>query len=237
MRSKTGRLTEALTGRFTDHHAFLLARMLSRVDAITADIATVQDRIDTQIAPFASAVARRDEIPGIGVTAARAIIAEIGPDMTRFPTPAHLASWAKFAPRISESAGARRAAAAPDTATATSPAHWAKPPSAPAAPTRSSASVTGASPDAAARSAPSSRSAVPSWSSSGTCSATIRATTSTSARATTTRRPTPNGGSATTSANSAHSATPSPSPPPPDQQLNSSTARTTRPTINHAWSP
>jgi transposase len=105
MRSKTGRLTEALTGRFTDHHAFLLTQMLHRIDAITADLATVQDRIDAQIAPFAQAVARLDEIPGVGVTAAQAIIAEIGLDMSRFPTPAHLASWARFAPGVSESAG------------------------------------------------------------------------------------------------------------------------------------
>ncbi|MBA3292667.1 MAG: hypothetical protein H0T40_02750 [Geodermatophilaceae bacterium] len=47
-----------MTGRFTDHHAFLLARMPGRVDAITADIATVQERIDDQIAPFGPAVTR-----------------------------------------------------------------------------------------------------------------------------------------------------------------------------------
>jgi transposase len=111
MRSKTGRLREALTGRFTGHHAFLLRQMLSRVDAINADITTVQERIDTQIAPFAAAVARLDEIPGIGVTAAQAIIAEIGLDMSRFPTPAHLASWAQFAPGVSESAGRKKGSA------------------------------------------------------------------------------------------------------------------------------
>jgi transposase len=86
LRSKTARLTEALTGRFTDHHAFLLTQMLRRVDAITADIATVQERIDAQIAPFAQAVTRLDEIPGVGPTAAQAILAEVGLDMTRFPT-------------------------------------------------------------------------------------------------------------------------------------------------------
>src|SRR5215204_4229792 len=64
LRNKTGRLTEALTGRFTDHHAFLLTQMLRRVDAVTADVATVQERIDAQIAPFAQAMARLDEIPG-----------------------------------------------------------------------------------------------------------------------------------------------------------------------------
>ncbi|WP_222270869.1 transposase [Modestobacter marinus] len=91
LRSKTGRLTESLTGRFTDHHAFLLTRMLHRIDAITADIAAVQDRIDAQIAPFGQA-ARLDEIPGVGATAAQLILAEVGTDMSRFPTPAHLAS-------------------------------------------------------------------------------------------------------------------------------------------------
>ncbi len=108
LRSKTGRLVEALTGRFTDHHAFLLTQMLRRVDAITADIATVQERIDAQIAPFAQTVARLDEIPGVGPTAAQAILAEVGIDMTRFPTPAHLTSWARFAPGVSESAGRKK---------------------------------------------------------------------------------------------------------------------------------
>jgi transposase len=108
LRNKTGPLTEALTGRFTDHHAFLLTQMLRRVDAITADVATVQERIDSQIAPFARAVARLDEIPGVGATAAQAILAEVGLDMTRFPTPAHLTSWARFAPGVSESAGRKK---------------------------------------------------------------------------------------------------------------------------------
>jgi transposase len=105
LRAKTARLIEALTGRFTEHHAFLLRQMLNRIDGISADIATVQERIDTQIAPFAQAVARLDEIPGVGLTAAHTIIAELGLDMSRFPTPAHLASWARFAPGVSESAG------------------------------------------------------------------------------------------------------------------------------------
>src|SRR5687768_617072 len=104
LRSQTARLTEALTGRFTDHHAFLLTQMLHRVDAVTADIATVQARIDDQIGELAPAVARLDAIPGIGPVAAQMILAEIGTDMTRFPTPAHLASWARFAPGVNESA-------------------------------------------------------------------------------------------------------------------------------------
>lgn len=108
MRSKTARLEEAFTGRFSDHHAFLLRTMLSRVDAISADIAAVQERIEEAIAPFADAVRRLDEIPGVGLAAAQVIIAEVGLDMSRFPTPAHLASWARFAPGVSESAGRKK---------------------------------------------------------------------------------------------------------------------------------
>jgi transposase len=109
MRTKIPRLEEAFAGlrlgTFDDHHRFLLARMLVRVDAVNADIAAVDAQIGDHLAPFADAVARLDEIPGIGPTAAAVIIAEIGVDMTRFPTPAHLASWAKFAPGINASAG------------------------------------------------------------------------------------------------------------------------------------
>jgi transposase len=108
MRGKTARLEEAFTGRFTDHHAFLLRTMIARVDGIDADIKLVQGRIDEQIAPFVKAVTRLDEIPGVGVTIAQVIIAEVGLDMSRFETPAHLASWAKFAPGVSESAGRKK---------------------------------------------------------------------------------------------------------------------------------
>ena len=84
--------------------------MLARIDAIDADIAEVEAKIEEQVAPFAEAVTRLDAIPGVGVTIAEAeaIIAEIGLDMTRFPTAAHLASWAKFSPTVSESAGKKK---------------------------------------------------------------------------------------------------------------------------------
>jgi len=105
MRKKIPELRQAFEGRFSDHHAFLLSRMLARVDAIDTDIAAVGGRIEELIAPFADAAARLDDIPGVGPVAARMLIAEIGVDMTRFPTAAHLASWAKFSPGVKESAG------------------------------------------------------------------------------------------------------------------------------------
>ncbi len=108
MRRNIGALEEAFVGYFTDHHAFLIGRMLERIDALGADIAAVEDRIEAQIAPFAEAVERLDEITGIGRTAAHVIIAEIGTDMSRFPTPNHLASWARFAPGVKESAGRKK---------------------------------------------------------------------------------------------------------------------------------
>jgi transposase len=111
MRAKLSLLAEAFTGFFTDHHAFLLARMLDRIDALSADIAALDARIEALIGPFAQAVDRLDEIPGVGQTAAHLLIAEIGVDMARFPTAGHLVSWAKFAPGVKESAGKRKGTA------------------------------------------------------------------------------------------------------------------------------
>jgi transposase len=108
MRAKIGALEEAFTGHFTDHHRLLLTKMLTRIDALDADIAELDDAIEEMIAPFASAVDRLDEIPGVGVTGANVMIAEIGVDMSRFPTAGHLASWARFAPGVKESAGRKK---------------------------------------------------------------------------------------------------------------------------------
>jgi transposase len=108
LRRKIPALEEAFVGRFSDHHGFLLTTMLARIDAVEADIAAVDARIEAHIAPFVQAAARLVEIPGVGAAAARTIIAEIGLDMGRFPTPAHLASWARFAPGVKESAGRRK---------------------------------------------------------------------------------------------------------------------------------
>jgi transposase len=108
LRAKLGVLEEAFTGHFTDHHRLLLAKMLARVDALDADIAELDAAIEEMVAPFAPVVEKLDEIPGVGTTAARVIIAEVGMDMSRFPTAAHLASWARFAPGVKESAGKKK---------------------------------------------------------------------------------------------------------------------------------
>jgi transposase len=108
MRTKIGLLEEAFVGHFTDHHAFLLRTMLARIDETSDDIAAVEAKIEELVAPFAPTIERLDEITGVGPTAAHIIIAEIGLDMSRFPTPAHLCSWARFAPGVKESAGRKK---------------------------------------------------------------------------------------------------------------------------------
>ena len=105
MRAKIGLLEDAFNGHFDNHHAFLLTRMLGRIDAIDADIAAVDAQIEAQLAPFAAAAARLDDIPGVGPVAAAIILAEVGVEMSRFPTAGHLCSWAKFSPGICSSAG------------------------------------------------------------------------------------------------------------------------------------
>jgi transposase len=108
MRAKITALQEAFTGYFTEHHAFLPARMLARVDAIDAGMAALDERIGQMIAPHTVAARRLAEIPGINAIAACAILAGIGTSMDRFPTAGHLVSWAKFAPGVKESAGKKK---------------------------------------------------------------------------------------------------------------------------------
>jgi transposase len=108
MRTKIALLEEAFVGHFTNHHAFLLRTMLARVDEASADIAAVEAKIEELIVPFAQAVDKLDEITGVGITAAHVMIAELGVDMTRFATAAHLCSWARYAPGVTESAGKKK---------------------------------------------------------------------------------------------------------------------------------
>jgi transposase len=105
LRSKIPTLELALTGRFGGTHAVVIAEILSHLDYIDESLQRLQDEIDRVIAPFADARDRLTTIPGVDQITAEAIIAEIGVDMTRFPTPAHLASWAGVCPGQHESAG------------------------------------------------------------------------------------------------------------------------------------
>lgn len=110
LRTKIDQLTEALTGRVTDHHRFMLSFRLSRIDAATADIEALDARIDTMVidAGFGPARDLLLTIPGVGRHAAEEVLAEIGIDMSVFPTPEQLASWAGVAPGSHESAGKRK---------------------------------------------------------------------------------------------------------------------------------
>ncbi len=105
MRRKIPALIEALTGRFSEHHAFLCRMMLAHIDALDAAIAEVTGQVEAEIQPFQAVADRLDTIPGVNQRTAQTIIAEIGVDMTRFPTAAHLASWAGMCPGNNESAG------------------------------------------------------------------------------------------------------------------------------------
>jgi len=105
LRSKIPALTEALNGRFTDHHAFLTRMHLNLIDQHTAVIDQLTDRIEVVIEPFQGFRDLIATIPGVGPVNADVIVAETGADMTRFPTAGHLASWAGTAPGKNESAG------------------------------------------------------------------------------------------------------------------------------------
>src|SRR5258708_5833821 len=133
MRAKRAALIEALTGQFDDHHAELARVLLDQIDGLSAQVDRLTDRIEELIgaipaaqgvdpdgstgphaglredAPVIPALERLDEIPGISRATAQGIIAEIGLDMTRFPTPGHLVSWAKLSPRTIQSGPRTRA--------------------------------------------------------------------------------------------------------------------------------
>jgi transposase len=109
MRGKIRRLEEALDcSFFTPEHAAVLAMMLAVIDHYTTQIEALNTRIETLIEPWLHQVAQLDAMHGTGPVCAQDIIAEIGVDMTAFPTAAHLVSWAKWSPQVTQSAGKRK---------------------------------------------------------------------------------------------------------------------------------
>ena len=107
LRAKLPQLERALTGCVGPHQRFLLARQLAHVAALDELVAQVSAEIEARLRPVAAAVARLDTVPGIGRRTAEVLLAEVGPEVARFPTAAHLASWAGMCPGNRESAGKR----------------------------------------------------------------------------------------------------------------------------------
>src|SRR5690348_9680231 len=186
MKARHDDLVEALDGMFDDHHGELAGLLLDQIAFPGTPIAALTARaaeltatmpaawgVDpdgttgpgagtTPGAPVLNAVARLAEIPGISEDLARTIIAETGLDMSRFPAAARLVSWAGLCPSARQS-GPRTRAGKKGQGNTWLRGSSARPPSAPPAPTRSSASATGGSPAAAARPRPRSPSPGPSW--------------------------------------------------------------------------
>jgi transposase len=108
MRAKRPALTEALTGRVTEHHRFLLKLHLEHYEQLEGYVARLGERIEEQLVPFAEARVLLETIPGVSTRTAQMLLAEIGADVTPFPSAGHLASWAGLCPGNHESAGKRR---------------------------------------------------------------------------------------------------------------------------------
>lgn len=110
MRRKIPDLAQALTGHFDDHHAQLAKSILHRLDLVEQAQAELEQVISAACQPWAHQIDLLQTIPGVGETVAQVIVAETGADMSRFPSAAHLASWAGLAPAVYESAGRHRPA-------------------------------------------------------------------------------------------------------------------------------
>ncbi|MBA3370978.1 MAG: IS110 family transposase [Thermoleophilaceae bacterium] len=108
LRAKLPALREALEGRFDDLHAVWIGAILAHVDFLDEQIDSLSEAIEEQIAPFESAVELLRSIPGVQRRTAEVIVAEIGTDMSVFPSAKHLASWAGQCPGNHQSAGKRR---------------------------------------------------------------------------------------------------------------------------------
>lgn len=107
LRRKHDALREALLGRLTQHHAFMLRGLLDHIAFLEGQIETFDRHIAEKTRPFAAALSRLDGIVGVGLRSAEQILAELGPDMSHFPTAAHAASWTGICPGNHQSAGKR----------------------------------------------------------------------------------------------------------------------------------
>jgi transposase len=108
LRNKIPQLELALEGNLQEHHRFLLELQLQRLEAAEKDLATLEERIQQKLEPYATQLQLLDEIPGVDWTVAAVIIAELGIDMTVFQTVSQLVSWAGICPGNNESAGKRK---------------------------------------------------------------------------------------------------------------------------------
>jgi len=108
LRGKIPELKQALQGRITEHHRFLLKALLDQIDALEGLIGRFAVRIEEAMAPFAEEALRLRGLPGVGKQAVEVIVAEIGTDMTVFPTAGHLSSWTGVCPGNDQSAGQQR---------------------------------------------------------------------------------------------------------------------------------
>lgn len=115
MRSKIPALTEALTGMFGEHHAFMVRLHLDRIDQLARTITVLTEQIDTVMEPFRASREALSTIPGVSTLVADVIIAETGGDMSVFPTAAHLASWTGVCPESNESASSNQQESCPAT--------------------------------------------------------------------------------------------------------------------------
>lgn len=108
LREKHAALEEALAGRLGPHQRFLLSVQLRHIDELDAAIAEVSEEVEARLRPFQNAAERLMTIPGVGPRTAQTILTEVGADVSRFPTGAHLASWAAICPGNNESAGKQK---------------------------------------------------------------------------------------------------------------------------------
>jgi transposase len=108
LRKKRAALEQALAGRVRAHHRVLLTDLLCQIDSLDETLARLDEAIHEACAAEEAAIALLDTIPGVGPDLAQVVVAEIGTDMSRFPSAGHLAAWAGVAPGNNESAGKRR---------------------------------------------------------------------------------------------------------------------------------